>query len=97
MLTFVEIYLAPLAGKLRRFVPRLGTIVGKLRRLVPRLGTKKSNVRFFAGELTFSAGEASHGSADVTVRNRAGETTALPGAGGTTALPGARSRCKVTR
>ena len=26
---------------------------------VPRLGTKKSNVRFFAGELTFSAGEAS--------------------------------------
>jgi len=47
-----------LAGKLRRFVPSLGTIVGKFYRFVPKLGTKKSNVRFFAGELTFSAGEA---------------------------------------
>ena len=63
--------------------------MGKFYRFVPRLGTKKTNVRFFAGELTFSAGEAPHGSADVHVRNRAGETTALPGAGETTALPSA--------
>ena len=114
LLTFVEIYLAPapcrdfldepslemLAGKFNRFVPRLGTFVGKLRRFVPKLGTKKSNVSFFPGELTFSAGEVSRNSWERgRPRPQSGGRDDRAPRDGTTALPGAssaRSRCKVT-
>ena len=51
--------LGPFLEKVYRFVPKFGTIVGKLPRFVPGFGTKKSNVSFFAGEPTFSAGIAS--------------------------------------